>query len=262
MSRIVCQFSCGAASAVATKLILSEYPREQVEIVNAFVAEEHEDNRRFLADCETWLDRKITVLRDEKYGASTHELWKRKNFIKGPRGAPCSAELKRKVLGLISQPDDINVVGFTREELNRYDDLCDHFPEKIWKAPLIERGLDKGDCLAMIERAGIELPMMYRLGYDNANCIGCPKGGQNYWQAIREDFPEQFVQIRKIQENIGDGAKFLQFRSGPREGARMGLADLPAGRGNMALEPSFSCSFFCVLAEQELTPPAPTEESQ
>ena len=44
MSRMVCQFSCGAASAVATKLILAEYPPEQVVIVNAFIKEEHEDN--------------------------------------------------------------------------------------------------------------------------------------------------------------------------------------------------------------------------
>jgi hypothetical protein len=37
---------------VATKLTLGKYPADQVEIVNAFIAEEHPDNRRFLADCE------------------------------------------------------------------------------------------------------------------------------------------------------------------------------------------------------------------
>ena len=47
MGRMVCQFSCGAASAVATKLILAAYPAEEVVIVNAFIKEEHEDNRRF-----------------------------------------------------------------------------------------------------------------------------------------------------------------------------------------------------------------------
>lgn len=252
MKRMVCQFSCGAASAVATKLILSEYPAEQVFIVNAFIKEEHEDNRRFLADCEKWFAHPITVLRDEKYGASTHELWRQKRYMKGPRGAPCSASLKRKVLGLFAQEGDVNVVGFTREEADRFDDLCDAFPEKTWKAPLIERDLGKEDCFAMVDRAGIELPMMYRLGYDNANCIGCPKGGQAYWQNIRADFPEQFVQIKAIQEDIGPGANFLRFRSGARMNERMSLAELPAGRGNMKGEPSFSCSFFCQLAEQEI----------
>jgi hypothetical protein len=247
---MVCQFSCGAASAVATKLILSE--TGDIVIVNAFIVEEHPDNRRFLSDCESWFGRPVTVLRDEKYGASTDEVWRRKRYMKGLRGAPCSAALKRSLLATIAQPGDVNVIGYTREETDRFDDLCERFPAESFRAPLIERDLGKDDCLAMIERAGIELPMMYRLGYDNANCIGCPKGGQSYWQNIRADFPERFVQIQTIQESIGPGANFLRFRSGPREGERMALSELPNGRGDMSKEHSFSCSFFCVLAEQEI----------
>ena len=249
---MVCQFSCGAASAVATKLILADYAPCEVVLVNAFIVEEHEDNRRFLADCEKWFKHPITVLRDEKYGASTDEVWRRKRFMKGLRGAPCSSALKRTLLSTVAMPGDVNVLGFTREEQDRFDDLCDRFPAESFRAPLIERSLDKGDCLAMIERAGIELPAMYRLGYDNANCIGCPKGGQAYWQNIREDFPERFTTIMEIQESIGPGANFLRFRSGARTNERMSLAELPAGRGDMKREPNFSCSFFCAMAEQEI----------
>jgi hypothetical protein len=249
---MVCQFSCGAASAVATKLILAAYAPEDVLIVNAFIKEEHEDNRRFLADCEKWFGHSIMVLRNEKYGASTDEVWRRKQFMKGLRGAPCSLALKRSLLATVAQPGDMNVIGFTREEWDRMDTLCENFPDENFRAPLIERDLGKDDCLAMIERAGIELPMMYRLGYNNANCIGCVKGGQAYWQNIREDFPERFVTIQGIQEGIGPGANFLRFRSGPRIGERMMLAELPAGRGDMQHEPNFSCSFFCQLAEQEI----------
>ncbi|WP_434771824.1 hypothetical protein [Pseudomonas entomophila] len=51
-NRIICQFSCGAASAVAIKLTLAEYSStHDVQIVNAFLANEHEDNRRFAKDC-------------------------------------------------------------------------------------------------------------------------------------------------------------------------------------------------------------------
>jgi len=63
--RIVCQFSCGVASAVATKLAIKKYG--DVEIVNAFLREEHPDNVRFLNDCERWFGQKITILKDEKY---------------------------------------------------------------------------------------------------------------------------------------------------------------------------------------------------
>ena len=254
MSRMVCRFSCGAASAVATKLILAAYPPEDIVIVNAFIKEEHEDNRRFLADCEKWFQHPITVLRDEKYGASTDEVWRRCHMMKNRFFAPCSNELKRKLLATIRQSGDIDIIGYTTEEQDRADRLVDLFPEEEdhFKFPLIEKGLSHDDCLAMIERAGIELPMMYRLGYNNANCIGCPKGGQAYWQNIRADFPERFTTIQGIQEGIGANANFLRFRSGPRNKERMSLAELPPGRGDMRSEPNFSCSFFCQLAEQEI----------
>lgn len=254
--RHVCQFSCGAASAVATKIILAEQSPEDVLIVNAFIQEEHADNRRFATDCERWFDHSITVLRDEKYGASTHEVWRRRKFIKHRNFAWCSQTLKRDLLKSVVADGDIQVFGFTSEEENRFDSICDRYPLESFRAPLIERGLTKKDCLAVIQRAGIKLPEMYLRGYDNANCIGCPKGGQAYWQNIRADFPEQFVQIQTIQENINkDGANFLRFRSGPRKGERMSLADLPPGRGDMRTEPNFSCSFFCALVEQEWEKP-------
>lgn len=255
MARQVCRFSCGAASAVATKLTLAEYPSSEVVIVNAFLEEEHPDNRRFLADCEKWFGHPIQIVRDEKYGASTREIWRRKRFMVGHKNAPCSAHLKREILGKTQLPDDVLVLGFTVEEMDRYDSLCDAFPGTTFRAPLIDKSLDKSDCLAMVERAGIELPMMYRLGYDNANCIGCPKGGQAYWQNIRADFPERFAEIMEIQESIGPGANFLRFRSGPRKEERMSLRELPAGRGDMTREPNFSCSFFCQMAEQEMREP-------
>jgi hypothetical protein len=237
---------------VATKLILAERPAKVV-IINAFIKEEHPDNRRFLEDCEKWFGHPIIVVRNEKYSASTDEIWRQKRFIINQRMAPCSTALKRETMGKLALPGDITVLGFTSEETDRFDSLCDRFPKETFRAPLIERGLDKGDCLAMIKRAGIELPMMYRLGYDNANCIGCPKGGQSYWQNIRADFPERFVQIQAIQESIGPGANFLRFRSGPRKNERMPLSELPEGRGNMKTEPNFSCSFFCQTAEQEIS---------
>lgn len=254
-ARTVCRFSCGAASAVATKLTLSAVDRSSIEIVNVFIKNEHEDNRRFLQDCARWFKHDITVLKDRKYDADTDVLWRRHGYMVGRRNAPCSAHLKHDLLDAFSQPSDINVFGFTIEEYDRFERFRSNHPEFNCRAPLIEERLSKSDCLAIVSRAGMELPITYRMGYDNANCIGCPKGGQNYWQAIREDFPERFVQVQAIQEGIGPGAYFLRFRSGPRKNERMPLRDLPPGRGSMADEPSFSCSFFCEMAEQIIEEP-------
>ena len=59
-------------------------------IFNAFIQEEHADNRRFLADCEKWFKHPVTVLRDEKYGASVREVWRKVRFMNPALGAPCS----------------------------------------------------------------------------------------------------------------------------------------------------------------------------
>ncbi|WP_258235658.1 hypothetical protein [Pseudomonas aeruginosa] len=180
-SRIVVQFSCGAASAVAGKLALAQYgDTHDVQFLNAYLANEHQDNRRFLADCEVWTGRKITVLRDEKYGADVLNVFRRERYMKGRTGAPCTKLLKRRLLDAWKRPGDVMVLGFTAEEEHRLDDFRERNPDRPVIAPLIERGLGKDDCKAIIARAGIELPAMYRLGYENANCIGCVKGGEGY----------------------------------------------------------------------------------
>lgn len=244
--RVLAQFSCGAASAVATKLALAQHG-DRCEIINAYLKNEHSDNRRFLADCEGWFGRTVTVLRDEKYGADIVQVFRRKQYMKGMAGAPCSRELKRKLLDAWKQPDDIMVFGYTVEEADRLEDFRERNPDRPVLAPLIDAGLGKEDCKAMLLRAGIELPMMYRLGYDNANCIGCVKGGEGYWRAIREDFPEEFEELAAVQDEIGDGAYLFRNRA---TGERYSLRQIPAGasRRNEALP---SCSFFCEIAEAE-----------
>lgn len=248
-TRIVCQFSCGAASAVATKLAISKYGlTHDVQIINAFIQEEHQDNRRFATDCEQWFGRQITMLRDTKFDASVIRVFRRKQFMKGHRGAPCSRELKRNILDKWKRQGDVMVFGYTIEEVDRFDDFRERNPDRPIIAPLIEAGLSKSDCKSLIERAGIALPAMYQLGYDNANCIGCVKGGEGYWRAIREDFPEQFELNCTVQDEIGEGSWFLRYRSGPKIGQRFPLRELPQGkpRRNEVLP---SCSFFCEIAE-------------
>ena len=242
MSRVVCHFSCGAASAVATKLILSKYAHEQIVIYNSFIVEEHPDNRRFLADCEKWFGHPITVLADEKYGASVHEVWRRRRFMVSRFGAACSAALKHNIIDAVCLPNDTHVFGFTCEETGR----AKRFLETGGLCPLIDAGLTHADCLSMIERAGLVLPEMYRLGFNNANCIGCCKGGEGYWNKIRDVFPEQFAAAVAIDESLGS----TMFRN-RQTGERYGLKDLKPGTGRHNEELP-SCSFFCEMAEQDI----------
>lgn len=250
--RIVSQFSCGAASAVATKLILADYPAERVAIHRAWIKEEHPDNDRFSSDCEHWFGHPITILLDEQYGASVIEVFKRKRYLKGQMGAPCRKALKGDVLEAASLPNDIWVLGYTAEEENRLDEFLDANNGQQVLCPLIDRGLSKADCLAMLERAGIALPMMYRLGYNNNNCRCCVKGGEGYFNRQRIDFPEQFAALADVQESIGPGAYLFRDRE---TGERYSLRNLPPDKGRHT-EPEISCSFACLMAEEDIAAPA------
>jgi hypothetical protein len=162
------------------------------------------------------------------------------------QGAPCSRELKRKVLDAVKRPDDLIVFGFTVEEGDRFDDFVERNPSLQCRAPLIDQQLTKSDCLEMVRRAGIELPLMYRQGFENANCI-CPKGGEGYFNKVRIVRPEAFKRMLDAQEAIGPGAYFFRNR---KTEERFGLKDLDPNAGRHD-EPAPSCSFFCEMAEQE-----------
>lgn len=241
--RTVCYFSAGAASAVATKLALASNP--DAVIVTVEIAEEHPDNARFRMDCEKWFGKPITVLRDQKYGASVRQAWRQLGFIKSNRGASCTMRIKRAPLQKFEQAGDVFVLGFTSEEQERADDWQQRRPDATLSTPLIEAGLTKGDCLGMLQRAGIELPVMYRLGFSNNNCIGCCKGGMGYWNKIREYFPDDFEECASIQEAIGPNASF--FKHGDQ---RISLRELPPDAGRFE-EMMPDCSLFCEMAESQ-----------
>ena len=97
----------------------------------------------------------------------------------------------------------------------------------------------------MIENSGIELPTMYKLGYQHNNCIGCCKAqGAGYWNKIRKDFPEYFDRMAKVSELYG--AKIVRI-----DGERISLKDLPKGTGRYEDEPEIQCGIFCHMAELE-----------
>lgn len=238
--RILVWFSAGAASAIATKLILAE-GTEGVEIAYVNPGSEHPDNERFLNDCQQWFGQPITRLRSTQY-VDTWDVWQRTRFIVSPYGARCTTELKKKVRQQHQRFDDEQVFGYTVEEQHRADRFRDQNPEVTLRTPLIEQGLTKSDCLAMIERTGIALPEMYRLGYRNNNCVGCPKGGIGYWNKIRRDFPATFQRMAELERQIGTAVL----------GRETYLDELDPQRGNHDDEPTFECSLFCHTAQDAI----------
>ena len=239
MNRIICWFSCGAASAVATKLALSEYKGHEIIIAYTEVIEEHPDNKRFLADCEKWFGQKILILGNDRYERSIYKCFQTSAMnIKG--ASPCTRKLKKDVRIKFEKPTDIQVFGYTMEEQDRYDRFLDANNINAI-APLIDKRLSKVDCLAMLQNAGIELPEMYKLGYHNNNCIGCVKGGKGYWNKIKVDFPEHFDRMAKLERFKKQTVLKDVY-----------LDELPPEAGNYPQEQDIQCGIFCHMAEEDI----------
>ena len=243
MSRVVVWISAGAASAVAGKLTLGEHPDAALAYTDP--GSEHPDNARFLDDLERWYDRPIVRLRSDRY-VDTWQVWTERRFLVGPSGALCTTELKKRPRFAFERPDDVQVFGYTSEEQHRADRFRQQNPEVTLRTPLIERGLTKDDCLAIIDRSGIAMPAMYLLGYRNNNCIGCPKGGIGYWNKIRRDFPDVFTRMAGIERDLGHTV--LRDKNGA-----IWLDELDPARGNHVTESDFECSLLCAITEQEMT---------
>lgn len=253
MSRIVCRFSCGAASAVATKLALAKYgASEEIVIHYSDTRSEHPDNERFLADCEGWFGQKVERLTSERY-SDVWDVWtRRRMFVSGQTGfAPCTEELKRMTAEMAQRPGDVIVLGYTVEEGERFARVRKRNPGETIEAPLIDKGLTKADCFGLLGRAGIALPAMYALGFRNNNCIGCPRGGMGYWNNIRRHFPEVFARMAKLEREIG-----MAILHDGKGSERIFLDDLHPDRGNAATEPNIECSIMCHLAEHDIDAPA------
>jgi hypothetical protein len=246
MSRLVCWFSCGAASAVATKLAITKNAGKlPVVIARCIVREEHSDNDRFAADCEKWFGLPITNLIAEEYNGSIYNVFQKRKYISGVAGAPCTMLLKKQVRLDFELPTDRHVFGYCAEEQDRWDRFLDANNIDA-HSPLIDRGLEHSDCLAMVEKAGIELPTMYKLGYKHNNCIGCCKAtGAGYWNKIRNDFPNSFERMASVSLLLG--ARMVKV-----DGERTFLHLLPEGTGDYQSEPEIQCGIFCEMANNEL----------
>jgi len=198
--RVISWFSCGAASAVTTKLVLEQYP--DAIIARIVIDNEHEDNNRFAADCAEWFGKPITELRSQKY-KDCWDVWERTRFLTGPTGARCTTELKKRVRQDFQQPGDRQAFGYHAKEKDRAISFAKHNIEVNAFFPLIERSFSKADCFRLVKAAGLELPEMYRLGFPNANCVGCVKGGKGYWNMVREHFPHVFERMAQTEEITG-----------------------------------------------------------
>lgn len=244
MSRVISWFSCGAASAYATYLASQKYG-DRLEAVYCKVAEEHPDNIKFLHQFVETTGIQVKIIGNEKHNYSIYDVFKSRKFIKGQTGAPCTMILKKDVRKAYQKHDDVQIFGYTVEEMNRVDRFIDSNNEVDADFILVDNNISKQDCMDWFVSMGFDMPAMYAKGYPNNNCIGCVKGGMGYWNAIRKDFPEHFIKMAQLEREVGhainkdkDGAVFLD--------------ELDPNRGNFIRDVPGDCGFTCEWKQESL----------
>jgi hypothetical protein len=245
--RVVVWFSCGAASACAAKLAVAKYPGALIVYCDTLV-NEHTDNLRFLQDVERWTGKTVKRIASPKY-KSVDEVIQITKYMSGPRGARCTLELKKLPRYDFQLPCDLHVFGLTADEGKRITRFEAQNTDLEMEWILRDAGLTHADCLDMLRAAGIEIPVMYRLGFNNNNCIGCLKaGGIAYWARVRRYFPDVFH--KRCQQSRALGARLLMLSD-----HRVFLDELPSEEEIARLFPGVElpddteqveCGVFCV----------------
>ncbi len=240
MKKIICRFSCGAASAVATKLTLEKHP--DAVIYRNDTGSEHPDNERFMRDCEKWFGKKVHVLKSDRF-KDIWEVFDSRQYLAGIAGAPCTSEMKKIPGDKIWNFGDIEVFGYTIEERHRVERFRKNNNERIIECPLIEKGFDKADCLGMLERQGIALPVMYGLGFRNNNCLGCVKAQSiDYWKRVRKHFPDKFEWYARKERELNYNINRVMIKG---EKVQVFLDEIESGDPKRS-DPDISCGLFCM----------------
>ena len=246
MTRHIIWWSDGIASAITAAFYVKDHP--DALIVLCDTGSEDEDNARFRADAMAWLKREVTVLKNPNF-EDNRAVWDKRRYMSGVAGAPCTMEMKVSPRLEYAEPGDVNVFGYTADtrDVIRFSNWKKNYPDLICVAPLIERGIYKANCLAMMQDIGIEPARTYAMGFPNANCLdtGCVKStSPDYWSLFRFHFPDRFLKTAVQSREIG--CRLVEIHK-----ERVFLDELPAD-WPMLNPIAPACDFLCHINGQDL----------
>lgn len=207
MSKVIGWWSGGIASAVVCKLIIDDFGKDNCRIIMIDTQNEDPDTYRFLMDCENWYGVSIETIRNERY-KNIQEVWYKHQSLNVATGAICSSELKRKAREDWQKENDYKAqaFGFDIDETKRALSMKLNNPKVKPIFPLLNRWISKDECIDIVKDAGIEIPNMYKLGFQNNNCFqtGCVQGGIGYWQKMEREHPQKFNEMARVEHELTD----------------------------------------------------------
>jgi PP-loop superfamily ATP-utilizing enzyme len=272
---VVCWFSGGVTSAIACKLAIDLFGKNNCMILFIDTKNEDEDTYRFLEDCATWYNAPIFKIRNKDYN-TIEEVWYKFKGLNFAHGAICSSELKRTVRQRWQSRNNFSfqVFGFDIDEPKRARAFTLNYKETNPIYPLLMFGYSKQMCVDIVQDAGIIIPKAYRMGLNNNNCLntGCVQGGIGYWQLIQKIAPEKFDRMAEMEHRLtkvkGSPVTMLkdQSKKAKEENNQLvflkphpdypNIKDISMMKGRKP-KPLMDCNGFCGIDDLERNP---TEE--
>lgn len=198
--------SSGTGSAAAAKRLSLAFPG-RVTMLFADVNGEDPDNYRFLLEASEWVGAPLVIL--DNGGRTIWDVFRQVRFLGNSRADNCSRVLKREVMRkwLEEHFDPSEVVahiGYDIDEMHRVKKAAGHWDPWSVDAPLTwEPVVWKDHANAAIREAGIDLPLLTRLGYPHANCGGmCVKMGHRQARKTLGLMPDVYAKWESEEEGV------------------------------------------------------------
>lgn len=234
--------SGGLTSAYCADMVLREHP--DARLVFTDTKWEDPDLYRFLRDLESRWGKSIEVVSD---GRNPEELFRDEGILGNDRMPVCSRKLKAGTMQtwLKNNLPAVVYFGIDLSEAHRAEKIREHYGRGfggsvVCEFPLMRAGLflDKDKIQSEIKNVwGIEIPRLYRMGFDHNNCGGgCVRGKKGHWKRLLEMLPDVYAERERMEREfrknvpqmkytILDGQSLAQFREKQAAQPQLFLAD-------------------------------------
>lgn len=198
--------SGGLASYEALRRTLEQHSAAQTVAVFADTRAENADLYRFLDDIERLLGIELVRLAD---GRTPKQVMMDERCITIGTMAPCSRILKHEVIDrwvtehFADKPKTL-VFGFDWTEPHRAERIAERMaPTPVW-CPLLEPPyVTKQEIGFQLEAQGVQIPLLYRLGFSHNNCDRkCVRAGQGHYAHLLRVSPDTYAEIEQDEQEI------------------------------------------------------------
>ena len=266
---VICWFSGGVTSAVACKLAIGLFGKDNCRSIFIDTMNEDEDSYRFLYECEDWFEVEIEKISHRDF-QSIEEVWREYRGLNFAKGAICSTVLKREVREEWQKENTYSyqVFGYDIDEPKRAKAFTINHHQANPIYPLMLLGYSKKKCIDVLQEAYIDIPRAYAWGFLNNNCLktGCVQGGIGYWQKIGREAPHLFDKMARMEHELtdlkGEPVTMLkdQSKSAKKSGNQLvflrphpdypNLKDISKMKGRPP-KPLIDCNGYCGITDLE-----------